>query len=121
VEIVCILFIYNLCKGYNQGTKSIILSTADGFYTVMDEPDFLNHVPWIDKAGFMRVGVMNLHNLHVWAEENPHPTRSSSFQHRFSVNVWAGIVDDHLIGLYTTEDCIGGAQYLHFLQETLPI
>jgi hypothetical protein len=28
------LFIYNLCKGYNQRTKSIILSIVDGFYTV---------------------------------------------------------------------------------------
>jgi hypothetical protein len=33
VKIVCILFIYNLCKGYNQGKKSIILSIVDGFYT----------------------------------------------------------------------------------------
>jgi hypothetical protein len=45
----------------------------------------------------------------------------SSFQHRFSVNVWAGIVDDHLIGPYVIEDRIGGAKYLSFLQETLLI
>jgi hypothetical protein len=64
---------------------------------------------------------MNLHNLHVWAEENHHPARSSSFQHIFSVNVWAGIVDDHLIGPYVIEDLTGSAQYLNFLQETLPI
>jgi hypothetical protein len=78
-------------------------------------------VLWTDEAGFTRDGVMNLHNLHVWAEENPHPTRSSSFQHRFSVNVWAGIVDDQLIGSYVIEDRIGDAQYLSFLQETLPL
>jgi hypothetical protein len=30
-------------------------------------------------------------------------------------------VDDHLIGPHVIEDCIGGAQYLNFLQETLPI
>jgi hypothetical protein len=63
---------------------------------------------------------MNLHNLHIWAEENPHPTRSSSFQYRFSVDVWAGIVDDHLTGPYVI-DRIDGAQYLNFLQESLPI
>jgi hypothetical protein len=67
-------------------------------HRVVDEPDFLNRVLWTDEAEFTRDGAMNLHNLHVWAEENPHPTRSSSFQHRFSVNIWAGIVDDHLIG-----------------------
>jgi hypothetical protein len=64
---------------------------------------------------------MNLHNLHIWAEENPHPTRSSTFQHRFCVNVWAGIVDDRLIGPYVIEYRIDGAQYLNFLQETRPI
>jgi hypothetical protein len=69
-------------------------------HRVVDEPDFLNRVLWTDEAGFTRDGVMNLHNLHVWAAENPRPTRSSSFQHRFSVNFWAGIVDDHLIGPY---------------------
>jgi hypothetical protein len=90
-------------------------------HRVVDEPNFLNRVLWTDEAGFTRDGVLNLHNLHVWAEENPNPTRSSSFQHRFSVNVWAGIVDDYLIGPYVIEDCIGGAQYLNFLQETLLI
>jgi hypothetical protein len=33
VKIVCILFIYNLCKGYNLGTKSVVLSIVNGFYT----------------------------------------------------------------------------------------
>jgi hypothetical protein len=87
----------------------------------VDQLDILNHVLWTDEAGFTTDRVMNLNNLHVWAEENPHPTRSSSFQHRFSVSVWAGIVDYHLIGPYVIEDRISGAQYLNFLQETLPI
>jgi hypothetical protein len=90
-------------------------------HSVVIEPNFLNHVLWTDEAGFTRDGVLNLHNLHIWAEVNPHPTRSSSFQHRFSENIWAGSVDDHLTGPYMIEDHIGGAQYLNFLQETLPI
>jgi hypothetical protein len=32
VKIVCILFICNLFKGYNQGTKSVVLSIVDAFY-----------------------------------------------------------------------------------------
>jgi hypothetical protein len=44
-----------------------------------------------------RSGVHNLHNLHVWATENPHPTRHSLLQHRFGVSVWAGTVDDCVI------------------------
>ncbi|XP_011345392.2 uncharacterized protein LOC105283944 [Ooceraea biroi] len=53
----------------------------------IDEPDFLNHVLWTDEAGFTRDGIMNMHNLHVWSDVNPHATRPISFQHRFSVNV----------------------------------
>jgi hypothetical protein len=36
--------------------------------------------------------------LYVWATENLHANRHSSLQHRFSVNVWAGIIDDYIIG-----------------------
>jgi hypothetical protein len=86
----------------------------------VDEPDFLNSVLSTDKGGFKRDGEMNLHNLHVWAEKNPHQTQSSSFQHKFSVHVWAGIVDEYLIGPYVIEDRIGGVNTLfsckkHFL------
>jgi hypothetical protein len=40
------------------------------------------------------------HNMHIWATENPHATRHSLLQHRCSVNIWAGIVDDYVIGPY---------------------
>lgn len=40
-------------------------------------------------------------------------------QHRFSVNVWAGIVGQHLIGPYFFEGILTGAVYLRFLQTEL--
>jgi hypothetical protein len=48
-------------------------------------------------------------------------TQPQEHRGRFIVNVWAEIVDDHLTGPYVIEDRIGGAQYLNFLHETLPI
>ena len=40
--------------------------------------------------------------MHMWAYENPHTT---AVQRRFSVNVWCGIVDNHV--------CLTGPVYRH--------
>ncbi|KAF2904966.1 hypothetical protein ILUMI_01209 [Ignelater luminosus] len=45
-----------------------------------------------DEACFTRKGVTNLHNEHVYAEENPHATRATHYRHEFSVNVWASTI-----------------------------
>lgn len=36
----------------------------------------------------------------MWATVNTHTTRARYHQQRFSVNIWAGIIHDTLIGLY---------------------
>jgi hypothetical protein len=61
------------------------------------DPAFITNVLFTDEVGFTRDGVFNFHG-HVWAKINPRATRETSFQHRFSINVWAGIVGDRLIG-----------------------
>jgi hypothetical protein len=62
-------------QGLQPGDKERRLDYCRWFlHRVVDEPNFLNHVLWTDEAGFMRDGVMNLHNLHVWTEEDPLPT-----------------------------------------------
>lgn len=47
------------------------------------------NVIWTDESTFTRVGMDNQHNTHLWMHENPHASRVASFQHRYSVNVWA--------------------------------
>jgi hypothetical protein len=42
-----------------------------------------------------------------------------SHLHRFAVNVWAGIIDDHLMGSYLLPLRLNGDIYRTFLQETL--
>ncbi|KAJ8943500.1 hypothetical protein NQ318_016280 [Aromia moschata] len=36
--------------------------------------------------------------MHQWSDENPHPIIESHHQQTFSINVWGGIVGDHLLG-----------------------
>lgn len=86
----------------------------------IEEYHFLKKILWTDEARFDQEGVFNYHNMHVWATENPRAMRESSFQHRFSLNVWAGVVDDVLVGPHFFEGNLTGVKYLDFLQHNLP-
>lgn len=83
------------------------------------EPNFLNNLLMTDEAGFTREGIFNSRNTHVWSDENPHAIRERGFQQHFSLNVWAGIVGDHLIGPYILPPRLNAEGYLHFLRNVL--
>ena len=59
---------------------------------------FEKKILFTDEAGFTRNGIFNFHNNHEWAAENPHAIVQRGHQQRFSLNVWGGIIDEHLIG-----------------------
>lgn len=44
----------------------------------------------------------------------------SNHQYTFSLNVWAGIIGDHLLGPFFLPQTLNGDNYLHFLQNDLP-
>lgn len=87
---------------------------------ITNNPQFLSLVLFTDEASFTREGIFNTHNEHAWAESNPHLTASRKYQERFSVNVWAGIFGDHLVGPYLLPDRLTGEKYLVFLERVLP-
>jgi hypothetical protein len=86
----------------------------------VEQPCFPSKVLFTDEASFTREGIVNVHNLHLWSAVNPHVTRQCKHQVRFSVNVWAGILGDHLIGPYILPDRLNGRNYWIFLNEVLP-
>lgn len=79
----------------------------------------VSRILFTDEATFTRDGINNTHNCHVWSDENPHATVESNFQHKFSVNVWCGMVDGYLIGPFILENRLTGDNYLNFLQNEL--
>lgn len=81
---------------------------------------FSDKVLFTDEATFTREGIFNSHNTHEWSLENPHAIRTHAAQVRFSINVWAGILGNHLIGPYLLPQRLTGATYLVFLQQVLP-
>ncbi|GFY16742.1 transposable element Tcb1 transposase [Trichonephila clavipes] len=82
--------------------------------------NFAASVLFTDEATFSLEGMMNFHNLHTWADENPHAIRPHGAQRKCSRNVWAGIVGDCLFGPYILPERLNGSVYLTFLQEVLP-
>ncbi|RZC38569.1 DDE 3 domain containing protein, partial [Asbolus verrucosus] len=81
------------------------------------QPNFLNYLLTVE-AEFTK-GVFNAHNTHVRVDENTHTVREYQFQHEFSLNVWAGILNGQLIALYILPPRFNAAQYLHFLRDVL--
>lgn len=82
---------------------------------------FVAKVLFTDEATFTNNGMVNIHNTHTWAVENPHATTTRGHQERFAINVWAGILGDHLIGPFMLPLRLTGNVYTTFLQDNLPI
>jgi hypothetical protein len=110
---------YNQYKSCRQGTNISVYSALNECYTrLRTHLNFCAMCCGLMRQYLQRSGVHNLHNLHVSATDNTH---YSSFQHRCSVNCWAGIVDDYIIRPYVIQDSLSGVHYTNFLEEMLPL
>lgn len=70
---------------------------------------------WTDEAIFTQDGVVNTHNLHFWAQENPHLIYERGHQVHYAFNVWTGIVGTHLIGPHILPNRLNGRDFRQFL------
>ena len=86
---------------------------------VQEDGEFLKRVLFTDECSFTRTGLFNCHNEHIWSSDNPLAIKESHFQHRWRINVWAGILDDKIIGPYFLNNIMNGPNYLRFLEEDL--
>jgi hypothetical protein len=77
------------------------------------------YILFTDEAQFTRDGVNNCHNEHRWSDENPHTTVERNFQHRFSINVWCGMINNQLLGPVVLDGRLTGELYLQFLENQL--
>lgn len=82
-------------------------------HTDVDDTNFLKRILWTDESNFKHEGIVNFHNLHHWAQKRQYPRKQkqSSFQTKFSVNVWSGIIGRHLIGPHFLPERLTGENY----------
>lgn len=83
--------------------------------------DFPSMILFSDEASFTRTGIFNNQNMHAWDEENPHVLWRQGYQHRFSINVWCGIISDFIVGPHVFHGHLTGPGYRDFLEQELPV
>lgn len=88
-------------------------------HSIEVNPELLQKILWTDEATFTRSGIVNYHNMHMWANENPHAVRPRSFQQEFSINVWLGIIDGYVCGPYALPRRLNGELFHDFLENHL--
>lgn len=76
----------------------------------------LEDVMFSDECTFSLSGHANRQNCRYWSTENPHWMREEHTQYPVKVNVWAGIVGNHIIGPFFIEGNLNGDRYLALLQ-----
>lgn len=76
---------------------------------------FINKIVFSDEATFHLNGTVNKQNCRYWSRENPHWMCEAHTQYPKKVNVWAGIINNKIIGPYFFEGTVTGEVYLDFL------
>ncbi|KAJ8912320.1 hypothetical protein NQ315_005924 [Exocentrus adspersus] len=61
----------------------------------LQDESFFSKVLFTDESSFTNTGRENRHNYHYYADQNPRLMRQDDHQHRFKVNVWAGICGEY--------------------------
>lgn len=62
-----------------------------------NQPGFVRTILFTDESCFTREGVFNIHNSHIWSNENPNEYIVRSYQRRFSINIWAGMLNNLIV------------------------
>lgn len=84
------------------------------------DEQFFNKIVWTDESSFSTSGVFNRRNVHFWAPENPRAFRQIKHSGRRSVHVWAGILNNRVIGPIFFDGNMNGNRYLELLIEVVP-
>lgn len=115
---------HSTCRGKNSKSKTtipIMYSFGGGWLT---SPQILIFsflqatVLFSDKVSFTREGIFNTHNRHMWLMQNLHASVPWKSKERFKINVWAGIIEDYLLGLCILPGYLNGTKY-HVFPELL--
>lgn len=89
----------HLVQELNEDDPDRRIEFSESMMNRMDEnPLFLYNIVFSDEATFTLKGEVNRHNCRYWSDTNPAWMLESHTQYPQKVNVWAGILNDTIIG-----------------------
>lgn len=84
------------------------------------DANLLKRIVFSDEATFFLNGSVNRHNMSYWSEENPHwMIDSRATQYPQKVNVWAGIINDRIVGPFFYEGNLDARKYENMLRDQI--
>lgn len=86
---------------------------------IIHNPAYTKTICFSDECTFFLNGNVNRQNVRYWSDENPHIFRENHTQTPEKVNVWAGILGDHIIGPIFLDENLTGVLYLNLLQNVI--
>ncbi|KYQ53990.1 hypothetical protein ALC60_07098 [Trachymyrmex zeteki] len=110
-KIVDILLVLGDCRGNYHRTAALYQRFPRRRYYLKRRVEFCR---------WSNTGQLNRHNCHYWSEENSRWFRQVAHQHRWSLNVWSGILNGYLEGSSFFYGTLNGQNYLQFLRNDLP-
>lgn len=84
-----------------------------------NDPQFVRHVVFSDEATFYLNGIVNRQNCRYWAPANPHWMMEDHTQFPLKVNVWAGIIENKIVGPFFIEGPLNSDKYLDLLEHNI--
>ncbi|XP_072398072.1 uncharacterized protein [Diabrotica undecimpunctata] len=83
---------------------------------ISQDPSYLRHICFSNEATFYLNGHVHRQNVRYWSDENPRLFRECHTQFPTKLNVWAGILGNHIIGPFFIKGNLTGESYLNLLE-----
>lgn len=80
---------------------------------------YIKTICFSDESTFCLNGNVNTQNVRYWSDTNPHIFREKHTQFPEKVNVWAGILGNHIVGPIFLNTNLTGEVYLEMLQNAI--
>lgn len=82
-------------------------------------PTYVRNICFSDECTFFLNGHVHRQNVRYWSDVNPHVFRETHTQYPEKVNVWAGILGNHIVGPLFIHENLTGDLYLNMLETTV--
>lgn len=86
---------------------------------ILQQPDYVRTICFSDESTFFLNGNVNTQNVRYWSDINPHMFREKHTQFPLKVNVWAGILGNHIVGPLFLNSNLTGEVYLEMLENAI--